>query len=172
MATNVVGTSNAPAARTAWGAIFGGTFVYLAIMATFGALGAAIFADAHSPAGMVVWMTILGIISLYFAGRSTGRLAEVADRNTGMYHGLITFGMCVFSTVLVLALIWGSTVGGTAQTASTVNRWDVVSVAGRGGWGLFIALFLGMIACASGASHAVRRPPATVTERPDIRRVA
>ncbi len=172
MASNLV-TPYAPASRTAWGAIFGGTFVYLAIMATFGALGAAIFASAGNSTGMIVWMTILGILSLYFAGHACGRLAGVADRNTGLYHGLITFGMSVFATILVLALAFGSTVGGTARTATALNRWDIVGVASNGGWGLFVSLFLGFIACSIGAAHAVRLGGAETTEtRADIRRVA
>ncbi len=173
MASNVVGKELwAPPSRTAWGAIFGGTFIYLAIMSTFGALGAVIFASAGNLTGMIVWMTILGVISLYFAGRATGRLAGVVDRNIGMYHGLITFGMSVFATILVLALAYGSTVGGTARVAGTLNRWDIVGVASHGGWGLFVSLFLGLIAAGIGGAHAVTPSTVTATERPDIRRVA
>jgi len=89
--------------RTCWGAIFGGTFLYLAIMATFGSLGAAIFAGVGSSEGIKIWMTILAIISLYFAGHVAGRLSGAADRNVGMWNGLITFGMC-FASVLVLGI--------------------------------------------------------------------
>jgi hypothetical protein len=168
MATNVVDYT--PVSRTGWGAIFGGTFVYLAIMATFGALGGAIFARARSVTGMAVWMTILGIIALYFAGRASATLANVHDRNTGMYHGLIAFGLSVFASILVLALVFGSTVGGTATTGAALNRGDIVSVASRGRWGLFIALFLGMIGAAVGGSQAAPKEPRA--EPREIRRAA
>jgi cellobiose-specific phosphotransferase system component IIC len=168
MATNVVDYT--PVSRTAWGAIFGGTFVYLAIMATFGVLGSAIFVNARSEVGVAVWMTILGIIALYFAGRVSAKLANVHDRNTGMYHGLIAFGLSVFASILVLSLVFGSTVGGTARAGATLTRSDIVNVASRGGWGLFIALFLGMIGAAIGGSQAAPKEPKA--EPREIRRVA
>ncbi len=175
MATNqyVTGTPYVPVSRTAWGAIFGGTFVYLAIMATFGALAGAIFASAGNATGMIVWMTILGIISMYFAGRAAGHLANVPDRNTGMYHGLITFGMSVFATILVLALAYGSTLGGTVKATATLNRWDIIGVASNGGWGLFVSLFLGFCAAILGGAHVVPKQlaPVVSTDR-DVRRVA
>jgi len=162
-----------PQSKTAWGAIFGGTFVYLAVMATFGSLGGAIFADAGNVIGMVVWMTILAIISLFLAGHASGVLSRVRDRSTGLYQGLITFGMCVFSSILVLALIWAGATAGGSQTAGAITRWDVVSIAGTGGWGLFCALFFGMLAAMGGGSQAANRQMlGEVIERPEIRRVA
>ncbi len=172
MATNEINTPYLCGSRTAWGAIFGGTFLYLAIMATFGALGLALFASAGwSATGMEVWMTVLAIISLYFAGRAAGQLANVTERNSGIYQGLITFGMSFFATVLVLGIALATTVAPTGREAA-VTRYDLLSVAANGGWALFVALFLGLIAAAIGGSHAVPRTRATVTERPDIRRVA
>jgi hypothetical protein len=160
-----------PQSKVAWGAIFGGTFVYMAIMATFGSLGGAIFADAGHAAGMVVWMTILAIISLYVAGHASGVLSRVRDRSTGSYQGLITFGMCVFSTILVLSLTWASTTAAGSQTG--ITRWDVVNVAGTGGWGLFCGLFFGMLAAMGGGSRAANdQTTAEVIERPELHRVA
>ena len=163
-----------PQSKTAWGAIFGGTFVYLAIMATFGSLGGGIFADGGYAVGMIVWLTILAIISLYVAGHASGVLSRVRDRSTGLFQGLITFGMCVFSSILVLSLVWGAgTTAGASQTAGAVTRWDVVSIAGTGGWGLFCALFFGMLAAMGGGSQAASRQMMTeVIERPELRRVA
>lgn len=169
MAANVSGVAYVPESRTtAWGAIFGGTFVYLGIMATFGALGGAIFASSGNVTGIGIWMTILGIIALFCGGRTVGRLARVTDKNTGVYLGMITFGMCIFATMLSLALVWNS----VAMPAVGVVRWDIASLAQSGGWGLFVALFLGMLGCVGGASQAVPRSLATVTERPDLRRTA
>lgn len=158
-----------------WSGIFAGTFVFLAIEATFGMLGAAIFADASSPVGFTIWMVILSIIALYFAGRTSARLSSADNRNAGLYEGLVTFGMSVFATILSLSIVLSSTVAGTAKAAGTLTRWDIVSVAGRGGWGIFIALFLGMLAAMIGGTHAVGKPAASVspiTRAPEERRVA
>lgn len=158
--------------RTSWGAIFGGTFVYLAVMATFGSLGGAIFADAGNATGMIVWMTILAIISLYVAGRASGALAGVRERTVGMYQGLITFGMSVFASILVLSLVWASTTAAGTQAAGAVTRWDVVSIAGTGGWGLFFALFFGMLGAIAGGSQSAPARLAEVVEHPEARRAA
>ena len=153
--------------RTCWGAIFGGTFLYLAIMATFGSLGAAIFAGVGSSEGIKIWMTILAIISLYFAGHVAGRLSGAADRNVGMWNGLITFGMC-FASVLVLGIALATAspyvVGAAGPRTARLN---LVGVAAHGRWGLFIALFLGFIAAAIGGSRAIKAvTPAAVTPIP------
>ncbi len=174
MATNVVGTTNYNmGSRTGWGAIFGGTFVYLAIMATFGALGAAIFASVTNAAGLKVWMVVLAIISLYFAGRTAGHLANADDRNIGLYHGLITFGMCVFTTILILgmAFLTAAPYARTATTNTSVS-YDLVRVGSQGGWGLFVALILGFIAAMIGGAHAAPKAIKRGDERPDLRRVA
>jgi hypothetical protein len=172
MATNALEYN--PTSRTAWGAIFGGTFVYLTIMATFGALGAAIFASAPNGTGLRVWMTILTIISLYFAGRASGRLVNTTDRNIGTYQGLITFGMSVFTTVLLLGIAFLSAAPYSRAAAATTRvSGDLVSVGASGGWYLFVALFLGMLCCVAGGSQSVPRAKATVTEHPgEARRVA
>ncbi|HUO60883.1 MAG TPA: hypothetical protein VMU24_09470, partial [Candidatus Acidoferrales bacterium] len=66
----------------------------------------------------------------------------------------------------------GATAGGS-QTAGAITRWDVVSIAGTGGWGLFCALFFGMLAAMGGGSQAANRQMlGEVIERPEIRRVA
>jgi hypothetical protein len=171
MATNVE-RAYQPCSQIAWGAVFGGTFVYLAIMATFGALGAAIFANASGALGPAIWMTILGILALYFAGRTAGHLAAVPDRDTGLYHGLVTFGMSVLATVLVLALALGSTTGNTGQAANQMSRWNFAHILGAGGWGLFLSLFLGMLAAIAGGMHNVPASRTSAAERPEIRKIA
>jgi hypothetical protein len=161
--------------RSFWSGVFAGTFVFLAIEATFGMLGAAIFADAASPVGFTIWMVILSIIALYFAGRTSAHLSNADTRNTGLYQGLVTFGMSAFATVLSLGIVLSSTVAGTATAAGTLNRWDIVSVAGKGGWGIFLALFLGMLAAMIGSTHAIAKPAASVapiTRASEERRVA
>jgi hypothetical protein len=78
-------------------------------------------------------------------------LFRAADRNLGMYHGLVTFGMSVFTTILVIA---GSL--GTATAASTSQVGGLAGYVSAGGeWWLFVALVLSMISAAMGGIHGV-----------------
>jgi hypothetical protein len=104
-------TSLRPMPRISWSSLFAGTFVFLAIEATFGVLGAAIFANASNPAarnpvsvGFGIWMVILSIISLYYAGRVAGRMSGAESRNQAMWHGLICYGMCLFTAALLTSM--------------------------------------------------------------------
>ncbi|HTU49711.1 MAG TPA: hypothetical protein VMF56_03900 [Acidobacteriaceae bacterium] len=152
-----------PARRVfSWSGIFAGTFVFLAIESTFGLLGAAIFASASNPhaavpttpglsIGFEIWMVILSIIALYFAGKTSSKLL-VRDANLGVYHGLVTFSMAVFSTVLLLALSLG---GATAM--ATAHFGNVAGVISSGGeWWLFVAFVLSMLSAAVGGLHGAR----------------
>lgn len=156
-----------------WSAIFAGTFAFLAIMATFEALGIAIFSGSvpgNNTVGITVWSTVLAIISLTVAGRATGRLSGSCDANHATYLGLVTFGMCVFSTVLSLALIAGA-VG--ANSATGLRLMNPGSVIAAGGYGLFVALLLGMIGCIWGARAEVRPIAVAPIDRPsNLRNVA
>lgn len=173
-----------------WSGIFAGTFVFLAIEATFGVLGAAIFATATNPnsanpvgpgvsAGFGIWMVVLSIIAMYFAGKTAGRLSGWGARSQGAYIGLVTFGMSIFASILIVAMSLSSTAAGTAVRANATAR-SVADVVMTGGYWLFVLLVLAMIAAASGAAHGLRpenRVIATQTNEtnnvtPDIRRVA
>jgi hypothetical protein len=138
-----------PARRVfSWSSIFAGTFVFLAIESTFGILGAAIFGGGGI--GLQIWMVILSIIALYFAGRTSSKLL-VRDRNLGLYHGLVTFGMSVFSAVLVIAISLVGTTG--AVVARTGSLAEYVSSGGE--YWLFVALVLSLVAAAVGGMQGV-----------------
>ena len=172
--------------RMSWPAIFAGTFVFLAIEVTFGVLGTAIFASAANPAsthpvsgmsaGIGIWLVILSIIALYFGGRAAAALSGATDSHTGMYHGLVMFGVSVFTSVVIGAMVLGTTTLAPATRAANAAGPATVSdyVATAGYW-LFVALLLGMIAAAMGGSQARKKQPselgAAETE-PGIRRVA
>ena len=172
------------ATRMSWPAIFAGTFVFLAIEVTFGILGTAIFASAANPssahpvsgmsAGIGIWMVILSIISLYCAGRAASTLSSTTNSHVGMYQGLVTFGMSVFTSILVGAMVLGSTTVAPASSATSAGAATVGSVVATAGYWLFVALLLGMIAAAIGGSQAINKLPVqrTETESPSIRRVA
>lgn len=164
MATQYTDYPVIPARRVfSWSGIFAGTFVFLAIESTFGILGAAIFASTGNPnaavpttpgmsAGLQVWMIILSIIALYFAGKTSSKmLFRAADRNLGLYHGLVTFGMSIFATVLVLAMALGS-----ATTTAAARLGGVAGYISSGGeYWLFVAFVLSMIAAAFGGMHGI-----------------
>lgn len=135
-----------------WSGIFAGTFLFLAIEATFGLLAVAIFGSpAHVAAGISmgpgIWMIVLSIIALYFASKLSARLAGATTRNLGMYAGLVTFGMSIFTTVLITAMMLGV---GSATGFSPARMAHFLAT---GGWWLFVTFVLAMIAAASGGIH-------------------
>jgi hypothetical protein len=151
-----------------WSGIFSGTFVFLAIEATFGVLGAAIFATATNPnsanpvgpgvsAGFGIWMVVLSIIAMYFGAKTAGRLS-LSTRGNGTYIGLVTFGMCIFASILIASMSLSSTAAGAAVQANASAR-SVVAVVTTGGYWLFATLVLAMIAAAIGGAHGARRLP-------------
>lgn len=150
-----------------WSSIFAGTFVFLAIEVTFGLLGLGVFASSATPQsanpvstgiswGAGIWAVILTIIALYYGGKTAAKLSSTNDRNRGMYYGLVTFGMAIFTTILVTTLTLGSTVSGTP--ASNPNRYSAMTVTNTlavGGYWVFVVLILAMIAAAVGGMHGV-----------------
>jgi hypothetical protein len=170
-----------------WTGVFAGTFLFLAIEATFGILGVAIFGSATNPAsanpvgpgvsaGVGIWMVVLSIIALYFAGKLAGRLTGASTRNMGMYAGLVTFGMSIFSAIFTTALILGSTVSGASEI-SAVSPYRLDSILTTGGYWLFIALVLAMISAAMGGIHGatssgLRITSTTTRTTPEERRAA
>lgn len=164
MATQFTEYPAAPVQRSfSWTGIFAGTFLFLAIEATFGILGVAIFGSAISPFGTnsggfsmgiggSIWMIVLTIIALYFAGKLSARLAGASTRNLGMYAGLVTYGMCVFTSVLITAMALSSTVTGSTGIGFTGPA-RIAEMLTAGGYWLFVALVLGMISASSGGIH-------------------
>jgi hypothetical protein len=163
--------------KLSWSGVFSGSFLFLAIEATFGVLGVAIFTQAINPhsaspigpgisIGSGVWMIVLTMIALYFAGKLASTQSATTTRESGMYAGLVTFGMCVFASFLITSLALGNTFGrqitGVAPSGFTVADFIII-----GGYWLFAAMVLGMIAAASGGIHGSRvdrleRPERTI----------
>ncbi len=169
-----------------WASIFAGTFVYLAIEVTFGLLGAAIFASASAPRqaapmhggvgwGLGIWMVVLSIIASYFGAKTAGRLSNAVDSNRGMYQGLVVFGMAIFTTILVTALSIGSVVNNGTLNPARYSATSVADIVAVGGYWLFVALVLSMIASAIGGAHGAKTKAPVIGERrepDDVRRVA
>lgn len=172
--------------RISWGAIFAGTFGFLAVWATFGALGLGIFASAANPnaaapitgggmtAGEAVWFIILSIIALYVGGRIAGGMSHAVDRKDGMIHGFVSFGLSIVGALLLVGLAIGTTTTrAVGQVASTHSAWTLTAVADSG-YVLFIAMILGGIAAMAGGAQAIPRGAARAQMEapPEIRRVA
>lgn len=168
MATQYTEYPSVPLHRAfSWTGIFAGTFLFLAIEVTFGVLGVAIFGSATNPvsrnpigfgvsAGIGIWMVILSIIALYCGGKLSGRLTGATTRNMGMYAGLVTFGMSVFTAILVTAFALISTVGGSTGI-SYASPYRLDSIVTTGGYWLFVALVLAMFSAAMGGIHGADR---------------
>lgn len=147
-----------------WSGIFAGALLFLAIEATFGILGVAVFASAVNPTsinpvgtgigvGAGIWMVILSIISLYFAGRLASQISGALTRNMGIHTGIVTFGMCILACVLI-AGVMGRAVGGVTTAGTSVVR--MVDVMMTGGYWMFLSMILGMIAAAWGGIHGAQ----------------
>lgn len=170
MSTQYVEYPVVPADRGfSWSGIFAGTFLFLAIESTFGVLGVAIFGlplvGTRNSIGIGIWMVILSIIALYFAGKLASRISGAVTRNIGMYDGLVTFGMSILASVLIVGTLLRNAVGGGAVSLRFSNS----TIAG--GYWLFVALVLAMISAASGGIHGAwmsgkRQPPVEKTVEP------
>lgn len=146
-----------PRSGFSWSGIFAGTFLFLAIEATFGALAAAIFTQTR-PVGVPttwgigigagVWMIILSIIAMYFGARLAARLSGAVTADSGRYAGLVTFGVVIFSLILIAEMALGSPIGGVgAGLAATTHVGNILAA---NGWYLFVGLILSMISAAWG----------------------
>lgn len=149
MSTSITEYPANPVPRAfSWTGIFAGTFLFLAIEATFTVLGLAIFPFASGGMhwGIGIWMVVLSIVAMYFAGRLGARLSGASNRNSGMYAGLITFGMCTFTVIVLTAAAFSST---SVANAGLTHLAQVMSAAGY--W-TFVMLVLAMISAGIGGS--------------------
>ena len=93
--------------RSAWGAIFAGTVIGLAIFATLSLLGlglglAGIEADANDPLGAVptaspIWIFVSQIVALGAGGYVAGRLAGVLPGMGAILHGAAVWGLATLA---------------------------------------------------------------------------
>ena len=149
-------------AQPYWGAIWSGTFSFLAIETVFGLLGAAIFPRVVNPGsgivGISIWMVILTIIAMYVGGRVAGEISGAATSLGGAVTGTIMFGLSTAGLLVLAALVAGySGVAGATDAAH-----NLIGLLARLGWEGFFAAFLGWLAAMGGAasavSHVVSRP--------------
>lgn len=157
--------------RVDWGAVWAGMFTFIGIWSVFGLLGAAIFASSANPSaarpitgmgwGESIWAIVLTIIAMWVGGMVTGRLAKASDRQHGVLHGMVMFGLSMAAVVLIV-LFGGMGVTGSAESA--VHSSYFLDVMSGLGWAGFLSVFLGWLAAMGGASVG-SRPTAVVVEK-------
>lgn len=107
--------------RTAWGAIFGGSFVAIMSYICLTLLGVGIglkvapASDGAVGIGAAIWMVAVMIVSLFIGGLIVGKLANLQPSD-GVLHGLILWGLVTFTTMVLLTSATGQALG----TASNV----------------------------------------------------
>jgi len=161
--------------RTSWGAIWAGTFAFIAIWSVFGMLGEAIFASSANPnaaqpvggmsVGMGIWATILTIIAMYVGGRVTAHFSNAVDRNGRIMHGVVMFGLSVVSFVVVAILSGVALTAESGVAGGGPHSSYILTVFSDLGWIGFASLFLGWLAAMGGAAHGTLARRATATTK-------
>ncbi len=167
--------------RTSWGAIFAGTFAALAVWATFGTLGLAIFSSNANPnaarplTGMPVgegfWVVILSMIALYVGGRVTSALADVRALGEAVTHGFVMFGLTTFAAILIATMLAGS--ASATVTGNAHSPYVLGTIAGSG-YILFVTLLLSGCTAIWGSMSGRRKieQRVEVEQGPGVRRIA
>jgi hypothetical protein len=116
-----------PLKRVSWGAIFGGTFISLAIMVLLGSLGIAIGATTIDPhtgetpslrafgIGAGIWWIVGGMLALFGGGWAAGRLAGPRRRLESSLHGVVTWAFTTTAAVALMTTAVGSMISGAMR---------------------------------------------------------
>ena len=107
-----------------WSSVFAGTFVSLAIEVTFAMLAWTIFGTARAASlstGPGIWMIIVTIIALYFGAKTTAHFSGESRRLNGLYYGLVTFGLAIFSSIMIATMALGILAANSAPTPLAVR---------------------------------------------------
>ncbi len=122
--TTVLGDGHHIHKRIAWGALFGGVIIAVAVQLLLSLLGAAIgLGTVNVNAGTTpsasgfgigagLWWVISSCIALFVGGYASAWMAGISTRFDGILHGLVTWGMATLLTVYLLSSAVGSIVGG------------------------------------------------------------
>lgn len=108
--------------RISWGSIFAGVAVTLILQLLFALLGLSIGLTQVNPGeggvsaalgiGAGIWWVATSLISLFFGGWAAGRLAGVPRRFDGALHGILSWALATFLTIMFLSSLLGSILGG------------------------------------------------------------
>ena len=137
--TTVLGDGDHIHKRIAWGALFGGVIIAVALQILLSLLGAGIgLGTVNVNAGSTpsaggfgigagLWWVISSCIALFVGGYASAWMAGIAVRFDGILHGLVTWGMATLLTIYLLSSAVGSIVGGGFSALGSVT-----SAAGSG----------------------------------------
>lgn len=130
-----------PLKRVSWGAIFGGTFIALAIMVLLGSLGIAIGATTIDPQtgetpsarafgiGAGIWWIATSALALFGGGWAAGRLAGPRRMLESTLHGVVTWSFTATIVVALMTTAVGSMVSGAMRVLGAASS-IVVQAAG------------------------------------------
>src|SRR5690606_9733406 len=116
-----------PLKRVSWGAIFGGTFMSLAVMVLLGSLGLAVGATTIDPQtgetpsvrafsiGAGIWWLVTGGLALFAGSWATSRLAGPRRRLESTLHGLVTWSFTTTLAVVLMSTVVGSMISGAMR---------------------------------------------------------
>lgn len=99
--------------QISWGAIFAGWVVAAGLAWLFYQFGAAIGLSIIDPAqdnagvgrgfsyGAGLWIFLTWVVTLYLGGRFAARLAGQPDSTVGRLHGMVVWGLVIFTTLVL-----------------------------------------------------------------------
>lgn len=119
--------------RTAWGAIFAGTFVAIATQILLVALGTAIGAATVDPTTEAnpaqgvgifagIWWLVTGLISLFLGGLVTAWLAGFPRWIDGMLHGLVMWALTLALSAYLVTTSASTLLGGAMSTMQSAMQ--------------------------------------------------
>jgi hypothetical protein len=116
-----------PLKRVSWGAIFGGTFMSLAVMVLLGSLGLAVGATSIDPQtgetpslrafgiGAGIWWLVSGGLALFGGAWAASKLAGPRRRLESTLHGLVTWSFTTTLAVILMSTVVGSMISGAMR---------------------------------------------------------
>jgi hypothetical protein len=131
-----------PLKRVSWGAIFGGTFISLAIMVLLGSLGIAIGATTIDPQtgetpsarafgiGAGIWWIATSMLALFGGSWAAGRLAGPRRPLESTLHGIVTWSFTTTIAVALMTTAVGSMVSGAMRVLGAASTLVVQAATG------------------------------------------
>jgi len=115
---------------TAWGAIFAGTIVALALQVFFSVLGMGLGLSLINPmveqafsslsGGAGIWMLITAVISLFVGGWFASRLSGTYSPFYGVMQGIVSWALATLVTFYLMTTAFGTVMSGFA---GALGRW-------------------------------------------------
>ena len=132
-----------PLKRVSWGAIFGGTFMALAVMVLLGSLGLAVGATSIDPQtgetptmrafgiGAGIWWLVSGGLALFSGAWAASRLAGPRRQLESTLHGLVTWSFTTTLAVVLMSTVVGSLVSGAMRALGIAATYMVQDARGE-----------------------------------------